>query len=155
MTDRVLERSAAYEMLAKSELYAMLSLLVSNSSLSPAPAENAQGSFRIEKLKSALRYMQDNYSKRLSTLDISDYLHISEGHFCRLFKQYFKRTPVEYLNYYRISRAARLLEDTELKVLEVAMEVGFDNLSYFISTFKHYMGTTPSKYRNLSQSGQI
>jgi AraC-like DNA-binding protein len=91
--------------------------------------------------------MHNNYSQKLSTREISAYLDISEGHFCRLFKQYFKRTPVEYLNYYRITRATKLLEETELKVLEVAMEVGFDNISYFISTFKHYVGTTPSKYR--------
>ncbi|NLV35906.1 MAG: helix-turn-helix transcriptional regulator, partial [Clostridiaceae bacterium] len=65
-----------------------------------------------------------------------------------LFKHYFKRTPMDYLNYYRITQAIKLLEETELKVLEVAMEVGFDNISYFISTFKHYVGITPSKYRS-------
>ena len=149
--DHVLDRVPAYELLAKSELYGMLSLLIINSKRVPAAVDSSAGYYRTEKLKRALKYMQDNFSQKLSTMDISAYLNISEGHFCRLFKQYFKRTPIEYLNYYRISRAVRLLEDTELKVLEVAMEVGFDNLSYFISTFKHYMNTTPSKYRNFSR----
>lgn len=146
--DQILNRTAAYELLAKSELLAMLALLVTNSTPVAAPVEKTPEYFRLERLKNALKYIQDNYSQKLSTLDISNYLNMSEGHFCRIFKQYFKRTPIDYLNYYRITRAARLLEETEQKVLEVAMEVGFDNLSYFIGTFKHYMGVTPSKYRN-------
>lgn len=147
--DYVLDRVPAYELLVKSEMFAAVSLVVRNST--PVQASEANSNYRIEKLKNALRYMQDNSSQKLSTMDISSHLGMSEGHFCRLFKQYFKRTPVEYLNYYRVNKAARLLRDTELKVLEVAMEVGFDNLSYFIGTFKHYMGATPSKYRRTDQ----
>ncbi len=147
-SEHVLSRTAAYELSAKSELLAILALLIRNSTLVAAPVEKTPEHFRLERLKNALKYIQDNYSQKLSTMDISTYLNMSEGHFCRLFKQYFKRTPMEYLNYYRITRAARLLEETQQKILEVALEVGFDNLSYFIGTFKRYMGTTPSKYRN-------
>lgn len=144
----VLAKAPAFELSAKSELFGIFSLLVRNSSPLPSEDGNQPTDSRLDRLKMALQYMQDHHAQKLSTLDISKYLNISEGHFCRIFKHYFKRTPMEYLNYYRISRAARLLEDTEQKVLEVAMEAGFDNLSYFIGTFKHYMGTTPSKYRN-------
>ncbi|MDD2504638.1 MAG: helix-turn-helix domain-containing protein [Clostridia bacterium] len=149
-SEHILNRTAAYELSVKSELLAMLALLVTNSTPVAAPDEKTPEYFRLERLKNAIKYIQDNYSHKLSTLDISTYLNMSEGHFCRLFKQYFKRTPIQYLNYYRIARAARLLEETEQKVLEIAMEVGFDNISYFIVTFKHYMGTTPSKFRNHS-----
>lgn len=145
---QVLNKTAAYELSAKSELLGVLSLLYANSKPAAPAAEKTPEYLRLEKLKSALIYIQENYPQKMSTMDMSNSLGMSEGHFCRIFKQYFKRTPVEYLNYYRIARAARLLEDTDLKVLEVAMEVGFDNLSYFIGTFRHYMGTTPSKYRN-------
>lgn len=143
----VVSKQPAYEMLAKSELLKMLAQLIINSTPIETESDKTHGQLNLERLKSALKHMHNNYSQKLSTREISAYLDISEGHFCRLFKQYFKRTPVEYLNYYRITRATKLLEETELKVLEVAMEVGFDNISYFISTFKHYVGTTPSKYR--------
>lgn len=146
--EHTLNRSAAYELSAKSELLAILALLFTNSTPASTTIEKTPEYFRLERMKNALKYIQDNYSRKLSTLDISSYLNMSEGHFCRLFKQYFKRTPVEYLNYYRITRAARLLKETDQKVLEVAMEVGFDNISYFIGIFKRYMGVTPSKYRN-------
>ena len=145
--DKMLYCTPVYELLVKSELYAIISLMVLNSRPVPSAEGSRSRSYRTEEMKTALKYMQDNSSRKLSTTSISSHLNISEGHFCRLFRQYFKRTPIEYLNYYRVSKAARLLKDTELKVLEVAMEVGFDNLSYFIATFKHFMGTTPSKYR--------
>jgi|LSQX01.1.fsa_nt_gb AraC-like DNA-binding protein len=141
-------RQPAYEMLAKSELLSMLAQLVVNSKLLVTQSGNAHGHLNLNRLKSALKYMNDNYSQKLSTRGVSAFLGISEGYFCRLFKHYFKRTPMDYLNYYRITQAIKLLEETELKVLEVAMEVGFDNISYFISTFKHYVGITPSKYRS-------
>lgn len=141
-------KPAAYELLVKAELFGMFALITANSMSSIAAAEKSQDHLRLEKLKAALKYIQDNYYKKLSTLDLSTHLDMSEGHFCRIFKQYIKKTPVEYLNYYRITRAARLLEETGMKVLEVAMEVGFDNLSYFIGTFRRYIGMTPSMYRN-------
>jgi len=144
----VFARQPAYEMLAKSELLNMLAQLIMNSTPLVAESEKANGHQNLDRLKSALKYMHDNYSQKLSTRGVSAFLGISEGYFCRLFKHYFKRTPMDYLNYYRITQAIKLLEETELKVLEVAMEVGFDNISYFISTFKHYVGITPSKYRS-------
>ncbi|HOJ80448.1 MAG TPA: AraC family transcriptional regulator [Clostridiales bacterium] len=142
-------RPPAYELLVKSELFGIFALLSANCISSANTPERSQDHFRLEKLKTALKYIQDNYSKKISTFDIAASVDMSEGHFCRLFKHYVKKTPVEYLNYYRITRAARLLEETGMKVLEVAMEVGFDNLSYFIGTFKRHMGMTPSKYRSL------
>lgn len=138
----------AYELLVKSELFGIFALLSANGIPAANAAERGQDHFRLEKLKSALKYIQDNYSRKISTIDIAASVDMSEGHFCRVFKHYMNKTPVEYLNYYRITRAARLLEETGMKVLEVAMEVGFDNLSYFIGLFKRHMGMTPSKYRS-------
>jgi AraC-like DNA-binding protein len=143
------EKPPAYELLVKSELFGIFALLSANCVSAVNTAERSQDHFRLEKLKSALKYIQDNHSTKISTLDIATCIDMSEGHFCRIFKQYVKKTPVEYLNHYRITRAARLLEETGMKVLEVAMEVGFDNLSYFISTFKRHTGMTPSQYRSM------
>ncbi|HEX2944365.1 MAG TPA: AraC family transcriptional regulator [Clostridia bacterium] len=143
----VLDKTPAYELRAKSELFGVLMLLAANGIREKGRVSGTAADLRMEKLKTALKYMQENYSQKLSTQDISALLAISEGHFCRIFRQYFKKTPMEYLNYYRITQAVRLLEETEHKILEIAMETGFDNLSYFIGTFRHFMGMTPSKYR--------
>lgn len=143
----VLDKTPVYELQSKSELFGALTLLAANGTCENGRVRGTTADLRMEKLKTALKYIQENYPQKFSTQDISALLAISEGHFCRIFRQYFKRTPMEYLNYYRITQAVRLLEETEHKILEIAMETGFDNLSYFIGTFRHFMGTTPSKYR--------
>jgi len=57
------------------------------------------------------------------------------------------KTPVEYLNSYRIEKASRKLLNTDMSVTSVAFSCGFNDLSYFIKTFKAIKGITPAKYR--------
>ena len=54
---------------------------------------------------------------------------------------------IEYLNDYRLTMAERLLRSSDLSVLEVAEQSGFDNLSYFNRIFKKKYGNSPGKYR--------
>jgi AraC-like DNA-binding protein len=148
------DKPYTYEMQVKALLYQIFSSLLSNSGPAMPAGEATADLYRMERIKSALKLIQDNYHKKLSTRDISLALNLSEGHFCRMFKQLVKKTPIDYLNYYRVNKAARMLETTDKKIIDTAMEVGFDNFSYFISTFKHYIGTTPAKYRAMSRAGK-
>ena len=54
---------------------------------------------------------------------------------------------IEYLNEYRIEKAARKLRLTDLSVTDIAYSCGFSDLSYFIKTFKRIKGVSPGKYR--------
>lgn len=65
---------------------------------------------------------------------------MSSGHFCRLFKKYTFKTPVQYINGVRLSAATDLLLESDRKVLDVAFDTGFNSLSYFIGVFKQSMG---------------
>ena len=56
---------------------------------------------------------------------------------------------IEYLNEYRLTMASRLLLSSDASILDIANEVGFDNLSYFNRLFKKRFLTTPSNYRKL------
>lgn len=139
------------ELMTKGRLYTLLALL--EPFMQPAEAtESVPGHHeKIERIKQALDYIHAHYQEPLRLKQIADTLHMSEGHFCRFFKQMVQKSPVEYTNGYRIQRACRLLEHSNRKVVDIAMEVGFDNLSYFIATFKRNNGLTPSQYRKLHQ----
>ena len=63
------------------------------------------------------------------------------------FKEYTGKTVNEYLTEYRIYIAKQLLEDTEKSILEIALECGFNEASYFIRIFKRQTGISPLKYR--------
>lgn len=68
------------------------------------------------------------------------------------FMEYFKRvtnmTPSQYLNYVRVKKGKKLLENEKtLSILDIAMECGFSSSQYFASIFKKYTGKTPSEVK--------
>jgi AraC-like DNA-binding protein len=56
------------------------------------------------------------------------------------------KTPIQYLNYYRVECACELLSASEKTISEVASACGFNNISYFVRVFGAHKGTTPSTY---------
>jgi AraC family cel operon transcriptional repressor len=72
---------------------------------------------------------------------------VSDGHLARTVRRYRGRTPVELITELRLTRAAVLLEATATPVSEVALESGFDNISYFHRRFRQRFGRTPRAHR--------
>ncbi|MDO3410780.1 AraC family transcriptional regulator [Saccharibacillus sp. CPCC 101409] len=142
----------AFELTTKARLYQIFALLQS-AMREYAPPASGGDLDKIERLKTVLGYMHEHYPSPLKLKDLSAQIGMSEGHFCRFFKSMVHKSPVDYLNRYRIQQACRLLENSGHKIVEIAMEVGFDSLSYFISVFKQHQGCTPSQYRKRSEIG--
>ncbi len=72
---------------------------------------------------------------------------MNEQYFCRFFKKAIGRSPIEYVNEYRIKQAIRLLEETDLPITDVCLECGYNNLGNFLREFRKVTGTTPLQYR--------
>jgi AraC-like DNA-binding protein len=136
-----------YELITKALLYLIFSHIYTHGQITTSePNTNAQH-YKIERLKQILNYIHSHYHQAMHLRDLAVETSMSEEHLCRFFKQMMRKSPIEYINYYRMQQAAKLLEDSDKKVVEVAMDVGFANLSYFISVFKKFSGLTPSQYR--------
>ncbi|MDO5517824.1 MAG: AraC family transcriptional regulator [Clostridium sp.] len=97
--------------------------------------------------KQMVRFIYDNYTKKISLNDISHSGGISRTKCCQIFKKYLNKTPIDFLNSYRLEISMNLLRDTSLSITEIAYDCGFNNLSYYSEIFKHYKGCTPNKYR--------
>ena len=102
---------------------------------------------KILKLKKAISYMRKNYQQQLSLNEISETAGMSSKYFCSAFKELTHQTPFEYLTAHRIERAKQLLTETDDSITNIAYTCGFNDLSYFIKTFKAKTETTPSAYR--------
>jgi len=92
--------------------------------------------------------MEDNY---LSNLKISDYATLtgrSDSSFNRDFKRLFGTTPKKWLITKRLSKSHKLLRNTNLNVTQIAMEVGYENVSHFIEAYKKRYGMTPKSTLN-------
>lgn len=107
---------------------------------------------KIALLKSVLKYINKNYSHKLTVMDLAAQVQMSEGHFSRFFKSLVRMTPMEYINKIRISNACKLLQKTDRKMVDIAMDVGFNNQSYFIRLFKKHKGCTPIAYKRKHMS---
>ncbi|MDF2961097.1 MAG: AraC family transcriptional regulator [Paenibacillus sp.] len=136
-----------YELVVKAHLYLILSEIEAAGRWVQRGQASSADSGKIDRLKHVLSYIQANYDQRLRIKDLADRAHMSEGQFCRFFKSMTRKTPIEYINAYRVNQAASLLKHGNQKIVHVAMDVGFDNLSYFIKVFREQMNCTPSEYR--------
>ena len=100
-----------------------------------------------ERMNDAIRYIEQNCFENISTKRLSEICHLSEGHFCHLFKAVTGHSAKEYVLMKRIDKAVDLLLSTDMTVLEIAMQCGFSDANYFSRIFKKYKGRTPSSYR--------
>src|SRR5262249_19578327 len=78
---------------------------------------------------------------------------LSQFHFLRLFANALGVTPHQYLVRSRLRHAARLLADSDRAITDVALDVGFGDLSNFVRTFHRAAGASPRRFRRLAQSG--
>ena len=78
---------------------------------------------------------------------------LSPFHFLRLFSQVLGVTPHQYLVRSRLRHAARLLADGDRSVTDVALDVGFADLSNFVRTFHRAAGVSPRGFRQVARKG--
>ncbi|MGG6313781.1 helix-turn-helix domain-containing protein [Paenibacillus macerans] len=75
----------------------------------------------------------------------------SVGHVNRAFRRYLQQTPTEYLNQLKLNAARNLLLTTELRVVDIALECGFENVSHFYHQFKKWYRQAPLDLRKNSR----
>ena len=102
---------------------------------------------KAEQLKPALEYIEQHYGQHISLETLAKLTGFSPKYFCRYFRAIVHRSPIDYLNYYRIECAAHFLVSNDMNVAEVAVHCGFADSSAFIKQFRKYKGTTPKQYK--------
>ncbi len=103
------------------------------------------------RLRRAIEFMHDNYSRELALEEIASAAYLSEYHFARLFKQVTGVTVHVYLANLRLERARKLLVETSFPISEIAAMVGYQSQSHFTKIFKSATGVTPRIYREGGQ----
>lgn len=97
--------------------------------------------------KEMISYIQQNYTGKILLREFGEQFHLSEKYISRYFKEHFHITLSQYVTYLRLEHAKQMLQETDISVTEVAMQSGYQNISYFIRSFKKTYGVSPLKYR--------
>lgn len=101
-----------------------------------------------QKTKELLSYIDENFDKKLQIQDLANFTNYSKSHFMAFFRKNFGMSCIEYIHSIRIKKAEEYLKYTDDTITEIAMKVGFTNLSSFNRLFKAKRGLSPRQYRN-------
>ena len=124
-------RPPFYEILLKSELLQEIFLLFRN----------------------GLQFIAEHYRDKIKVSELAQLSGFSESYFMSFFKQNVGMSCISYINHYRVQRAANALEETTQPVMDIAMDNGFDNISYFNLQFRRAFGMTPREFRSRQKEG--
>lgn len=102
--------------------------------------------------KEMVSYIQQNFTGKISLREFGEQFHLSEKYISRYFKEHFHITLSQYVTYLRLEHAKQLLQDTDIPVTDVAMQSGYQNVSYFIRSFQKAYAVSPLKYRKNNYS---
>ncbi|XEC93360.1 helix-turn-helix domain-containing protein [Paenibacillus tarimensis] len=141
------DKPPAYELVSKGLLYLIFAALYKLGQSQQSPAKSAAEQVKLERLKKTLNYIQNHYNEPIRLHDLAAETAMNESYFCRFFKEMTGKTPMDFLNQYRVQKAAALVQAGGKKLTEIALDVGFHNVSYFIGVFKRHFGCTPSQYQ--------
>ena len=106
-------------------------------------------------VKHIAEYIKANHNKDLSLADLSETFHLSASHLSKKFKEKMGTNISKYIIDMRIEASKELLRNSELKMSDIAMRVGFSSLSYFAQAFKRLEGCSPHIYRIHFQSKHV
>lgn len=126
-------------------------LMTAHGMLFPAKeAMSAADARKIDRYKTIISYIESHYEEPVSLQQLADTIPCNSQYLCRFFREIAGVSPIQYLISYRLERACSLLLQTSKPVTEIALDCGFDNISYFIRKFKASKGCTPKEYREMS-----
>lgn len=95
----------------------------------------------------AIAYIANHYSEELSAEILASAVYLTPDYLSRLFKKSTGKSISQYIRQYRMEKAKDALLHTQKKVIEIGIQSGYPNYSYFCQSFREYFGSSPEKYR--------
>lgn len=150
LTEALLQRESGYQTRALAALFSLLTEWISHPEHISIPTKSNEKN-RLVPFERAVLFLREHYGDPITLKDLADAAELSNNYFGEYFRNITGKTPIRYLNEYRIERAAELLKRDEKSITEIALACGYNDLSYFIKTFRRHYGCAPRSYRSGQQ----
>jgi len=99
------------------------------------------------KIDMAIQYIKEHYHEDLNLAVVANYVSLNYYYFSHVFKEQTGMSFMNFLNKVRIEKAQEFLKNTDDKVSDIAVRVGFENPKHFTKSFKKIAGISPTQYR--------
>ncbi|MBR0600084.1 helix-turn-helix domain-containing protein [Sinanaerobacter chloroacetimidivorans] len=105
----------------------------------------------FDRVWTALRYMLDNHSAKVSLSSIASFVHLSDSYLSHSIKKETGKGYEYWLNLFRAENAARLLVSTNTSIAKISDDCGFSDPKFLVKHFKNYFKHLPSEYREINR----
>ena len=101
----------------------------------------------VQRINRVAEYINNHLDEAIDVRKLAEIAHLSDFHFCRIFKAIKDESPIAFIARLRIETAAQLLRYSSLLVEEIAFNVGYESPASLSKAFKNQYGITPTEYR--------
>jgi len=99
-------------------------------------------------VRNALEYINEHYKEKILLSELAEKTYVSQWHLSKLLNKETGQNFSELLNGVRVEKAKELMKDPSLRIGDIALEVGFQDLAHFSRVFKKMNGMSANEYRN-------
>lgn len=144
-------KEIGFELAVKSYIYELIVLLIRGyiEKILTKEEFNSQVN-NLKRFSDILKFIENNFTQKITISKLAAMANVSNYHFCRLFKQITGKSTIDYINKLRIDKAIDLLHENNLNITEIALNCGFNDTNYFSRLFKRYKNISPAKFRKNS-----
>ncbi len=130
----------------KANILELLAIFFENIDITKVKVKSETGVYELIK-----NYIEENLDKNLTITELAEVSNLQPNYFIRIFKEYFKETPISYINHLRLEKSAKMLiEEVGVTIEQVAIANGFQDYRYFSRLFTKRFGIPPLKYMKLN-----
>lgn len=148
MAESIKEENPYNSQIAKSCVNLIISLILGNEEMGIKLSQN------IAVIKNAMNYIRSNYANNPTLGQVAEHVNISKNYFSVLFKENAGISFKQFLNDVKLNNAAKKLKYSDLPIVEICHECGYDSLSTFYRKFKEKFSVSPQIYRSSNNSNQ-
>lgn len=104
----------------------------------------------LSAINTPVEYVRENFGEEMTIEHLAEISFLSVSALERRFKKHLNKTPKQFINQVRLENARKLIMETDMPIINIAVECGFNDHSYFSKQFKTLFAIQPTKLRNES-----
>ena len=144
----VQEKGEFYELRTISLIYDLFFRMYRNG-LITSEEKRGQLPKQTRVIAKTLSWIEEHFAEPITLKDLSYVSGMNEKYLCRIFREYTSKSPMSYVNEYRIDNACIKINESRSSLTQIAYDCGFNDSGYFTKIFKKYKGMTPGEYRKI------